>query len=505
MRYSVCMDNYIDMLSPLGFHTLTPVQETVIAAIAKGKNVLFQSDTGTGKTFAYLLPLIRRIKEEGEKSTSIIIVSPTLELASQIRNMASQVTDLKTTLLFSTSPIKRQIEALKEKSAIMVGSAKRLYELISIKKIKTKSITAVVFDEVDKLVKKETAINTRTLLNILPSTVQVIGCSATVTAQAIRFFGDIAVIKMPQEGVLSSNIEHWAIFAEQRDKMQTLKSLIHALNSTAPGNRTTGKHNIYNTPSSNFGGEGSNLDSGEGSSLDGGVGGFNRIEYNTKSGIDGGLDSTRYGTESGGSADNLNSTRCVTADGGSADNFDSTRCIIAGKDGTGGFDSTGCGIRGGRVGGLDSTGYGAHGGSGGEGDAVKVLVFAERGYDVEKIVSFLTSKGVQCAALYAKSDTQVRKAALDRFRSGKVGILVTSDLSARGLDIQGITHVIQVGLGDDDTSFIHRAGRTARALRHGVNIVIGEEAELMRLSSMEKRLGIKVFPKALYGGQIVTA
>jgi superfamily II DNA/RNA helicase len=99
-------------------------------------------------------------------------------------------------------------------------------------------------------------------------------------------------------------------------------------------------------------------------------------------------------------------------------------------------------------------------------------------------------------------DKQERKRALDDFRSGAVRFLVTSDLAARGLDIPGVSHVISLDVSEDRDIYIHRSGRTARAGKRGVMVTIGNETELRRLAALEKKLGITIYPKVLYGGKI---
>ena len=89
-----------------------------------------------------------------------------------------------------------------------------------------------------------------------------------------------------------------------------------------------------------------------------------------------------------------------------------------------------------------------------------------------------------------------------RFRSGKIKILITSDLSARGLDITDIDYVVQMQLSQDTDVFIHRAGRTGRAGKKGVNVVIGDEYELRILQGIEKKLKLTVYPKLLHNGKI---
>ena len=130
------------------------------------------------------------------------------------------------------------------------------------------------------------------------------------------------------------------------------------------------------------------------------------------------------------------------------------------------------------------------------------LVFTSRSDQVENIYKKLTYKHIECAALYAKADKQERKSAIDRFRSGKCKLLITSDLGARGLDIPDITHIIQLDLPEDDDFFIHRAGRTARAGKKGINVVIGDEFEMQRYASLEKKLGLTVYPKQIRNGKV---
>ena len=123
----------------------------------------------------------------------------------------------------------------------------------------------------------------------------------------------------------------------------------------------------------------------------------------------------------------------------------------------------------------------------------------------EKKFLFLQYKKIDAVPLYGKLDGSERKQIIARFRSGKTRILITSDLSARGLDIADIDYIVQMQLSKDADVFIHRAGRTGRAGRKGVNIVIGDEYELRILQAIEKKLGIAVYPKILTAGNIDSA
>jgi superfamily II DNA/RNA helicase len=135
-------------------------------------------------------------------------------------------------------------------------------------------------------------------------------------------------------------------------------------------------------------------------------------------------------------------------------------------------------------------------------DPEKALIFTGRGGEAGNIAAKLQHHKLAAGCLWGEMDKKSRKQALDDFRSGRIRFLVTSDLAARGLDIYGITHVISLDLSGDPDAYIHRAGRTARAGKRGIMVTIGDEAELRRLSAIEKRLGITVYPKELYGGRI---
>lgn len=369
-------EEIISLLAQNEIVSPTAVQEKVIPLVAAQKNVVFQSETGTGKTFAYLLPVVTRLKsqENPSKFPEIMIASPTYELASQIKSQVAKICSIKCALLIGGAPIARQIETLKEKPRILIGSSQRLLELIHLKKIKAEKITTLILDETDRLLSRELRESTESLMERLPPDVQLIGNSATVSDYTRKILqakrdglggkGEIVLVEMPVENVLRERITHWAIFAERRKKIDTLRSFINAENPQ------------------------------------------------------------------------------------------------------------------------------------------KLIVFTGKADQIENIAEKLRFKKIQCETLSRKSDKNSRKASLDRFRSGKSKILITTDLASRGLDIPQISHVVQMDLPDEDF-FVHRAGRTARAGKKGINVVLGDEIELKKFAHLEKKLGIIVYPKMLYRGKVV--
>jgi superfamily II DNA/RNA helicase len=135
----------------------------------------------------------------------------------------------------------------------------------------------------------------------------------------------------------------------------------------------------------------------------------------------------------------------------------------------------------------------------------KALIFIDRGDRIGKITALLQSHKIPALCLYGGMDKKARRHAVDDFRKGSATILVTSDLSARGLDIPDISHIVALDVGETGDAYIHRAGRTARAGRRGIMTTIGDEIELTRLAALEKKLGIVIYPKALYQGRLERA
>ncbi|MGL4982746.1 MAG: helicase-related protein, partial [Treponemataceae bacterium] len=132
----------------------------------------------------------------------------------------------------------------------------------------------------------------------------------------------------------------------------------------------------------------------------------------------------------------------------------------------------------------------------------KMLIFSANTSQVENIVNKLQYKKIDCLPLFSKIDKKIRKSSLDNFKNGKCSILVTSDIAARGLDIPNITHIVQMDCPSNDDFFIHRAGRTARAGKKGINILLGDRNELYAFSKLEKKLKIIMQPKELYSGKV---
>jgi ATP-dependent RNA helicase RhlE len=123
-----------------------------------------------------------------------------------------------------------------------------------------------------------------------------------------------------------------------------------------------------------------------------------------------------------------------------------------------------------------------------ERDLALVFVRTKRGAD--RLVKRLASSGVKAATVHGNRSQRQREQALAHFRSGYVDTLIATDVAARGIDVQGISHVINFDLPSDHDVYIHRVGRTGRAGRQGVGVTLVAEGDLNAARQMADRLSI---------------
>lgn len=126
--------------------------------------------------------------------------------------------------------------------------------------------------------------------------------------------------------------------------------------------------------------------------------------------------------------------------------------------------------------------------------ATKSLIFVNNIHEVEVVLNKLLYHKKLAGGLYGKQNKQQRQQVLANFRKGKINVLVSSDISARGLDIPDITHVFNLDLPPSAHDYLHRAGRTARGTRSGDAVSILTPGEQRVVKEYEKQLGITISP-----------
>lgn len=364
-------EKIISGLNAMGIKEPTEIQEKIIPLALEKTNLIGQSETGTGKTLAYLLPIIENI-DINKKEMQCIILAPTHELAIQINNTINEVKkasglEITSTPLIGSANIKRQIDNLKAKPHILVGSAGRILELIRKKKVSAHTIKTIVIDEVDKLLDKNNLPTVKDIIKVTPKQTQIMMFSATLNGKTLdiakTLAEDINVVSVKNNKV-NENINHNYIKTDSRKKVETLRKLLNALKSP------------------------------------------------------------------------------------------------------------------------------------------KVLVFNNDSYTTNTSVEYLSFNNVKVAAIGGNGKMEDRKRALENFRKGKINVLIASDIAARGLDIKGVTHVVNFDIPEDSKDYLHRAGRVGRAGETGEVFSLVDDKEEKIIKMHEKSFKINISERDLYRGNV---
>lgn len=129
------------------------------------------------------------------------------------------------------------------------------------------------------------------------------------------------------------------------------------------------------------------------------------------------------------------------------------------------------------------------------------IVFCRTRVETKEIAEHLIADGYNADALHGDLSQEQRDRVMQRFRSGHLQLLVATDVAARGLDVDNLTHVIHYGLPDDVENYTHRSGRTARAGKTGLSIALCHLREKSRIRSIEKLIGAKMEVGTLPSGR----
>lgn len=361
----------IAALAKQGITEPTDIQVAALPALLAGKDAYINSETGTGKTLAYLLPLFCRIDLK-LAATQVIIVVPTHELAIQIQRQSCDLAQnsglpIRTLLLIGGTSMDRQIDKLKKKPHIVVGSPGRIRELIGMNKLKAQSVKTVVIDEADRLLCGDGIESTRAIIRAAPGKRQMIFVSATEQPESAGEIAALApevVMLRTAAAPVNPNIEHYYLVCEERDKPDELRKLLHAM---APE---------------------------------------------------------------------------------------------------------------------------------------RAIVFVHRDETAENVAARLAHHKVPVADLHGAHEKNERKQAMEDFRSARVRVLIASDLAARGLDIQGVTHIFNLDVPTQSKAYLHRVGRTARAGAKGYAVSLLTEQEVRLVRRYQSELGITMTPIRLREGNV---
>lgn len=225
------VDNRIKQtLKKMGLTTPSPIQDQTIPLILEGKDVVGLAQTGTGKTAAFLIPLIEQTKQHTKEIT--LILTPTRELALQIdaefRKLTPSFTFFSTVCVGGT-PIGPQVRQLKKTNQFIIGTPGRVKDLIERGVIRTHAIRAVVLDEADRMLDMGFIHDMKDILGSLPPVKQTLFFSATMddtTSKLVNdFMTDPVTVSVKKKDVTNSIKQDVVSFSREK-KFDTLVSLL---------------------------------------------------------------------------------------------------------------------------------------------------------------------------------------------------------------------------------------------------------------------------------------
>jgi superfamily II DNA/RNA helicase len=215
-----------------GFQTITAVQEAAIPAILEGQDVIAESPTGTGKTLAYLLPLLNKIDPNSPALQAVVLAS-SQELVMQIfqeYQKWAEGSGIRGTSIIGGANLKRQLEKLKKRPHVIFATPGRLLELIKQKKVKMHEVKMIVLDEGDQLLIPEHLTAVQNIVKSTMSDRQVVLFSATLKTGAEQLAKEMTkdpqVIRIAKDEAASAGtVEHIYFLSERRDKIKLLEKI----------------------------------------------------------------------------------------------------------------------------------------------------------------------------------------------------------------------------------------------------------------------------------------
>jgi ATP-dependent RNA helicase RhlE len=354
-----------DVLKREGYKEATPIQAQSLPHTLSGRDLLGIAQTGTGKTAAFLLPILQALttdrKPRYPKEARALVLTPTRELAAQVEQSArtySAGLQIKTALVFGGVGQGPQVKALSKGVDVLVATPGRLLDLLSQGHVRLRGVEHFVLDEADRMLDMGFIHDVKRVVAELPKERQNLFFSATmpppVAQLAKSILQDPVRVEVTPQATAVEKIEQRVLFVEDKDKEALLLRLLKE------------------------------------ESLD------------------------------------------------------------------------------------------------------KVLVFTRTKHRANKVAKVLSKEGVKTQAIHGNKSQTARTSALDGFRGGRVRVLVATDIAARGLDVDSISHVINFDMPNESESYVHRIGRTARAGADGTAYSFCSPDEKPYLVAIEKLTGQEI-------------
>jgi ATP-dependent RNA helicase RhlE len=366
-------DHVLKGVTAAGYTTPTPIQALAIRPVLEGRDLIGCAQTGTGKTAAFVLPLLHRLAQENVHSSRghhvrALVVTPTRELAHQIQDAVStygRFMTLRAISIYGGVSMDNQLKQLRRGADIVIATPGRLLDHLQRATIDLSRVKMLVLDEADRMLDMGFINDVRRIVGALPPERQTLLFSATIS-QDIRELANrfLRNPEMVQAG-------------ERRNPAETITQ------------------HFYSAPK------------------------------------DGKIDLLMHAIE--------------------AERMES------------------------------------------------VLVFSRTKHGADKISRRLERKGIRSMAIHSNRTQAQRQRALDGFKAGRFQVLVATDIAARGIDVEGISHVINYDIPHYAEDYIHRIGRTGRAGATGDAITFVARDDQQHLRKIEQFIGRKLPLKAYPG------
>ena len=357
-------DRLLQGVHDLGWTETRPVQSGVIPFALSGRDVIACAETGTGKTAAFLIPILQRFLNAAPNrpaATRALVLAPTRELAVQIEDQVQGLTyhtTVSSVAVFGGVPMDPQERALKAGVDVVVATPGRLMDHMRHQSTGFQQIEVLVLDEADRMLDMGFWPDVQRILTAVPSDRQTLLFSATMPGEVLKltreFLRDPAYVQVGKRGGPASTITHAVETMAASDKAKWLARWL--------------------------------------------------------------------------------------------------------RDKAGG----------------------------------PVLVFCRTKVGADRLARSLTNFGIRTVALHADRTQQQRTAAVEGFRTGTYPVLVATDVAARGLDIDGIAHVVNFEVPDTPEAYVHRVGRTGRAELAGSALTLASPEELRALRALETAIGVQL-------------
>ena len=224
---------FTDKCEQLGYTTPTPIQKQAIPVLLQGGDILASAETGTGKTAAFLLPILQLLGDnKGKPGTRVLVLSPTRELANQTEAFCRKFAPkgITCTAIIGGAGYKRQMDSLRRGANLIIATPGRLIDFMDQGLINFSSLTHLVLDEADRMLDMGFLPSIKRIIKVIPAKRQTLFFSATMSPEiehiAHAMLKDPTFIEVSPRGKASGLIEQTAYPVAQQSKMPLLLDLL---------------------------------------------------------------------------------------------------------------------------------------------------------------------------------------------------------------------------------------------------------------------------------------